>query len=111
MIARLNGELANDYGNLVQRVLSMIARNCGGAVPEPGSFSDDDREMLAAAEALLPKLRTTMDAQAFHEGLEQNWTVITASTESVDRTAPWTLPNTEEPRMGTGPATPARPTH
>ena len=35
MVARLNGDLANDYGNLAQRVLAMINRNCDGAVPQP----------------------------------------------------------------------------
>src|SRR3546814_20877053 len=57
MIARLNGELANDYGNPVQRVPPIIARHCGGAVPEPGSVSDRDRAILPAAEDLVPKLR------------------------------------------------------
>ena len=37
MISRMNRDLANDYGNLVQRVLSMIQRNCAGRVPEPGA--------------------------------------------------------------------------
>ena len=36
MVRRINSDLANDYGNLAQRVLSMIAKNCGGKVPEPG---------------------------------------------------------------------------
>ena len=38
MIGRLNGDLANDFGNLAQRVLSMINRNCAGTIPEPGAF-------------------------------------------------------------------------
>ena len=35
MVNRINGDLANDYGNLVQRVLSQVAKNCGAAVPTP----------------------------------------------------------------------------
>src|SRR3546814_16190690 len=57
--------------------------------------------MVAAAEALLPKLRTTMDAHAFHEGLEAIWTVIRAANVYVDRQAPWTLRKTDEARMRT----------
>src|SRR5690606_25821965 len=57
MITRMNNELANDYGNLVQRVLSMIARNCDGTVPEPGPLAGEDEELLRATESLLPKLR------------------------------------------------------
>ena len=37
MVGRLNGDLANDFGNLAQRVLSMINRNCAAAVPEPAA--------------------------------------------------------------------------
>src|SRR3546814_16037561 len=101
MLAGRNRELAKVDGNLFQSVPPMMARNCGGAVPEPGAFSDEDREMLAAAEALLPKRRTTMDAQAFHEGLEAIWTVIRAANVYVDRQAPWTLRKTDEARMRT----------
>ena len=42
MVRRINHDLANDYGNLAQRVLSMIAKNCGGVVPEPGPLTDAD---------------------------------------------------------------------
>src|SRR3546814_9832401 len=57
--------------------------------------------MVAAAEALLPKLRTTMDAHAFHEGLEAILTVIRAANVYVDRQAPWPLRKTDEARMRT----------
>ena len=36
MVGRINSDLANDFGNLAQRVLSMIAKNCGGKVPAAG---------------------------------------------------------------------------
>ena len=57
MIRRMNHDLANDFGNLAQRVLSMIARNCGGQVPEPGPLSPEDEALLGAARGLLPRLR------------------------------------------------------
>ena len=50
MIGRMNRDLANDYGNLVQRVLAMIQRNCAGLLPEPGDLTADDRGLLEAAE-------------------------------------------------------------
>ena len=46
MVGRLNGDLANDFGNLAQRVLSMINRNCGATVPEPGAFAEADERLL-----------------------------------------------------------------
>ena len=49
MVHRMNGDLANDFGNLAQRVLSMIGKNCDAKVPNPGAFSDADRKLLGSA--------------------------------------------------------------
>jgi len=99
MIGRINGDLANDFGNLAQRVLSMVAKNCGGAVPTPGPFETDDEAMLDACRGLLADLRERMDAQAFHEALERIWVVVRAANGYVDRQAPWALRKTDPPRM------------
>jgi len=101
MVNRMNGELANDYGNLAQRVLSMIAKNCDGKVPEPGTFSADDEAMLGAARELLATLRETTDVQAFHEALEAIWAVIRAANAYVDAQAPWKLRKEDPARMAT----------
>src|SRR6185437_1278766 len=57
VVNRINGDLANDFGNLAQRVLSMVQRNCGGAVPEPGPLAPADEALLAASRGLLERLR------------------------------------------------------
>lgn len=101
MVNRMNGELANDFGNLAQRVLSMTAKNCGGQVPTPGDFTDDDQALLGAAEELLQKVRAAMDVQAFHEALEVIWVVIRAANAYVDHQAPWKLKKEDPPRMET----------
>lgn len=101
MISRMNHELANDYGNLVQRSLSMVSKNCSGAVPEPGAFTDEDRALLEPAERLVETMRPLMDRQAFHEALEAIWVVIRAANGYVDHQAPWALRKTDEPRMRT----------
>lgn len=99
MVGRTNSELANDYGNLAQRVLSMIAKNCDGVVPQRRRFNEDDQELLDAAANLLPKLRDLMDRQLFHDGLETIWQVIRAANGYVDRQAPWALRKTDPDRM------------
>jgi len=101
MVNRMNGELANDYGNLAQRVLSMVAKNCDGVVPVPGQYTADDEAMLNAASALMGELRTKIDAQAFHEALERIWSVIRAANAYVDAQAPWKLRKEDPPRMAT----------
>ena len=101
ILTRSNSELANDLGNLSQRVLSMIAKNCGGAVPTPGPLAEADTTLLNAAHDLLPKLRQHIDRQAFHEALESLWGVIRAANAYVDHQAPWALRKTDPERMAT----------
>ena len=101
MINRMNGELANDYGNLVQRTLSMIAKNCGGKVPEPGDFTDADEGLLAAARGLLDQVRDALDVQAFHTALEALWKVVRMANGYVDSQAPWKLAKEDPARMAT----------
>jgi methionyl-tRNA synthetase len=99
LISRLNVELANDLGNLSQRLLSLIARNCDGALPAPGTRTEDDAALLDAAAALPELLRARMDRQAFGEALEEVWKVVRASNGYIDRQAPWALRKTDTARM------------
>jgi methionyl-tRNA synthetase len=101
MVSRINSDLANDIGNLAQRSLSMIAKNCDGAVPEPGAFTAEDDKLLAAAYGAVDKVRTEFDRQAFHRGLEAIWQVVGDANRYVDAQAPWALRKTDPPRMGT----------
>jgi methionyl-tRNA synthetase len=99
LVTRLNVELANDLGNLAQRSLSLIARNCGGRLPARGDPTADDAEILAAAESLPSLARKALDRQAFHEVLEQTWRVIRAANAYIDHQAPWALRRTDAARM------------
>ena len=101
VLNRINGELANEFGNLAQRVLAMVARNCGAAVPQHGAFTDEDEAMLADARALLAAMRAAVDVQAFHEALERMWVVVRAANAYIDRQAPWALRKTDPARMQT----------
>jgi len=101
MVNRINGDLANDFGNLAQRVLSMIAKNCGAAVPQPGALAAADKTLLGSAHALLGKLRSEFAQQAFHRGLDAIWQVIGDANRYVDEQAPWALRKTDPPRMAT----------
>ena len=98
--SRINVELANDLGNLAQRSLSLIARNCDGALPARGAATEDDTALLTAADGLLDLLRANIDRQTFHEGLEDVWKVIRAANGYIDRQAPWALNKTDKVRMG-----------
>src|SRR6202030_2680707 len=76
IVNRINADLANDLGNLAQRSLSMIARNCDGRVPAPGPLAEADGALLADADALPAKLRAAMEGLALHVALADIWAVI-----------------------------------
>jgi methionyl-tRNA synthetase len=101
MINRMNRDLANDYGNLVQRVLTLIQRNCDGRLPEPGELAAGDRGLLEASAGLLDQVRAAMAVQALSRALEAVFEVIAAANRYVDAEAPWTLRRTDPERMAT----------
>ena len=99
MINRLNGDLANALGNLVQRTLSLIAKNCEGQLPTPGAVSAEDTTLLAEAHRLLDQLREMLQRQAFHEAFDAIWSVVRSANGYIDAQAPWTLRKTDPARM------------
>ncbi|HTZ71114.1 MAG TPA: methionine--tRNA ligase, partial [Acetobacteraceae bacterium] len=99
LVSRMNTELANDLGNLCQRSVSLIARNCGGVLPAQGAVTPDDAAMLADIAVLPDRMRAAMDRQALHEALEEAWKVIRAGNAYIDRQAPWALRKTDPARM------------
>ena len=101
MINRINADLANDFGNLSQRVLSMIFKNCDGAMPQHGDFTEEDQAMLKMVHDLPDTLRAEYDRQAMHRALEAQWKVVAEANRYVDAQAPWGLKKTDPERMGT----------
>jgi methionyl-tRNA synthetase len=101
IVTRINADLANDLGNLAQRSLTMVARQLGGVLPEPGAFTDADRTMLAAADAMLGKAREAMKTQALHQVLNAVWAVVADANRYFAGEAPWALAKTDPARQGT----------
>ncbi len=101
VVGRLNSDLANDFGNLAQRVLVMINRDCDAAVPEPGTLAAPDRALLDNAGGLLETVRKHMEEQAFHLALEAIWRVVSEANRYVDEQAPWALRRSDPARMRT----------
>jgi methionyl-tRNA synthetase len=99
MVHRLNSDLANDLGNLVQRVLSMINRNCEAQIPNPGDLHDEDTKLLGVSETLLSTVRDLISRQEIHLALEEIWRVIADANRYVDAMAPWELRKSDPDRM------------
>ncbi len=101
IVARINADLANDLGNLAQRSLSMIAKQLGGVLPEPGAFSDNDKAMLAEADAMIGVTRSAMAAQQIHHWLNTVWAVVAEANRYFAGEAPWALGKTDPARQKT----------
>jgi methionyl-tRNA synthetase len=101
LIGRLNADLANAYGNLCQRVLSIVAKSCDSKVPVKGALTDVDNALLERARSLLATVRGEIDDQAFHRALTTIWEVVADANRYVDAQAPWALAKTDPARRDT----------
>jgi len=101
LIGRMNADLANAYGNLCQRVLSIVAKNSGEKVPPKGDLIEADTVLLDRAKGLLAIVRAELDEQAFHKALTAIWEVIADANRYVDAQAPWALAKTDPVRRDT----------
>jgi methionyl-tRNA synthetase len=101
IVARINADLANDLGNLAQRSLSMIAKQFGGVLPEPGEFSDNDKAILAMADGMIAASREAVATQQIHHWLNAVWAVVAEANRYFAGEAPWALAKTDPVRQKT----------
>jgi methionyl-tRNA synthetase len=97
----MNSDLANNFGNLAQRSLSMVAKNCEGRVPGPGAFTAEDAALLGQANGLLDTARAAFEKQEFSRALEAIWAVLGDTNAYFAEQAPWVLRKTDVERMNT----------
>ena len=101
IVARMNADLANDLGNLAQRSLSMINKNCAAKVPVCGPLSAADAEILASADALLLEVRMQHAAYAINRAMDAIWKVVADANRYFAAQEPWALKKTDSARMET----------
>lgn len=101
-ITRINADLSNGLGNLVQRTLTMITKNCDSCVPACGALTQEDKQLLALAHVQMPAVaRELVDELKFNRMLENIWTVVSAANSYIDHQAPWKLRKEDPDRMKT----------
>jgi methionyl-tRNA synthetase len=98
IVNRVNAELANSFGNLAQRTLSMVFKNLGGVLPEPGE-ADEDRDLLTRVDSACAELTARFEEFAFSAGLEAWMSAVFACNAYIDAQAPWALRKTDPARM------------
>jgi len=101
IVNRINADLANDIGNLAQRSLSMINKNCEAKVPAHGEFTDADKAILSQADALAEKARAAMQDYALHTMLAETWSVVAEANRYFASEEPWIKRKSDPARMET----------
>lgn len=98
---RINSELCNNIGNLAQRVLAFIQKNCEGILLIGSPETDEDIALIENGYKLIEKIRAHIKVQAIHLAIEEIIKYASSANEYVDRNAPWNLKKTDEERMKT----------
>ena len=98
IVNRVNAELANSFGNLAQRTLSMIHKNLDGVIPAVGEHQDDSG-LLARVDSSIAELNSRFGEFAFSQGLEAWMAAVFACNAYIDAAAPWALRKTDPQRM------------
>jgi methionyl-tRNA synthetase len=90
-VTRFNTELANDLGNLLSRVLTMVGKYFDGRIPAAGAEEQNDRELRETALALPAAIDADLAVLAFNKYLQDVWQLVTRANRYVEENAPWTL--------------------
>jgi methionyl-tRNA synthetase len=105
IITRSNADLANNFGNLAQRSLSMIAKNCEGQVPTPGPDTDAEIDLRDELDLRVAQCREFMDGRhgfpRIDQALAVAWEGLSIANEYIAREAPWTVRKTDPARADT----------
>jgi methionyl-tRNA synthetase len=99
--ARANADLANGLGNLAQRCLAMIARNCGGRVPAKGSLTPAEDSLLRDIEVHWLAAQEAMEELGIHRAIEAIWRGVGAANVYFAEQAPWSLRKSDAARADT----------
>jgi methionyl-tRNA synthetase len=99
IVARCNAELANSFGNLAQRTLSMIFKNLDGILSSGFDSETADADLQGLVHARIGSLKANFETLAFSDGLEAWMQAVFACNQYVDEQAPWALRKTDPVRM------------
>ncbi len=102
---RYEGDLANDLGNLLHRIVNMIGRYCDGAIPEPlmapsAALAAEDAALRDRALALVPQVLGQVEALAINDALAQILGLVREVNTYLEQTAPWQQARKNPERVG-----------
>ena len=96
-VARINYDLANDLGNLLNRTIAMINKYCHGYVPKYNSLvTEFDSGLSTTAANVIGRYHEFMEQMKFSDAFDEVWTLIARANKYIDETEPWNLAKDEE---------------
>jgi len=99
-IKRYNSDLANDFGNLLNRVSGLIGKYFEGCVPKPGQMTDEEKEIQAMAGSLEQKTKDLIKGFYVNDAIEETMKLIRHVNRYMEKAAPWKVAKTDLRRAG-----------
>jgi methionyl-tRNA synthetase len=99
-VRRNNDELVAAWGNLVNRSISMAAKNLG-EIPAAGELTEEDQRVLAASRAAFATVGARLERSQFKAGLQEAMRTVAEANKYISDQAPWALKKTDPERMAT----------
>ncbi len=88
-IKRYNADLANDYGNLVNRVTMLIAKNFDGKIPKSGEYSEIDLKLIGEAKITPQTVNSLIQEMKIHDAIETTLSLLREINRYLEEKAPW----------------------
>jgi len=99
-IQRYNSDLANDFGNLLSRVSTLMKKNYDGKIPEPGDFTEAEALIKSNSESLGEVVKEKIEAMRLNEAIEEIMQYIRSVNKYMENNAPWKLVKEDKDAAG-----------
>ena len=99
-IKRYNSDLANDYGNLLNRISTLIKKNYDGLIPDKGEQTSSEEEIIKSAEALLNGMSNKIKEMKINDSIEDIMKFVRSINKYMEEQKPWKL--VKEDKVGAG---------
>ena len=96
LIGRLNSDLANNLGNLLNRTVNMIEKYFAGVVPTPATNGPEDKALTEKSGEVIAEVRILYNELAYNKILQKIWELVDTTNQYIVKTGPWNLAKTDE---------------